>query len=132
LCGGYCPVFLQLQDVWLRVRLLFFGSVLACFLLLVPDKNDIQKTPFKVKQPTPLWQVISICVTIILAGIAGLVSTNTKISRLETEINNLKDNQFNMQLSTDRKFDKIDSKIDGIQSDTRQILINLERKADRK
>lgn len=84
------------------------------------------------KQPTPLWQVISICVTIILAGITGLVTTNNKISKLETEINNLKNNQYNMQLSTDRKFDKIDQKIDGIQNDTRQILINLERKADRK
>lgn len=84
------------------------------------------------KQPTPLWQVISICVTIVLAGITGLIVTNNKISRLETEVNNLKNTQYNMQLSTDRKFDKIDSKIDGIQNDTRQILINLERKADRK
>jgi len=130
--GGYGTIFLQLQDIQLRVRLLFCGPVLACVVLLVPDNLHIQKKPFKVKQPTPLWQVISICVTIVLAGITGLIVTNNKISRLETEVNNLKNTQYNMQLSTDRKFDKIDSKIDGIQNDTRQILINLERKADRK
>jgi uncharacterized membrane protein (DUF106 family) len=83
------------------------------------------------KQPTPLWQVISICVTLMIAGITGLLVQNNKISRLEAEVKELRSQQYTMQLSNDKKFDKIDGKIDGIQSDTRQILINLERKQDR-
>lgn len=84
------------------------------------------------KQPTPLWQVITICVTIILAGITGLITTNNKITRLEEELKNLKSQQWDLQITTDKKFDKIDAKIDNIQNDTRQILVNLERKQDRK
>ena len=84
------------------------------------------------RQPTPIWSIIAICVTLILAGVAGLVTTNNKITRLEEEFQNLKDQQFQIQLNADKKFEKIDLKIDGIQADTRQILINLEKKQDRR
>lgn len=84
------------------------------------------------KQPTPLWQVISICVTVLLASMAGIITANNKITRLEEDIKNVKTQQFNLQLTTDKKFDRIDAKIDLIQNDTRQILINMEKKQDRK
>lgn len=45
---------------------------------------------------------------------------------------NLKIEMFNIKMNSDKKFDKMDTKIDLIQNDTRQILINMERKADRK
>lgn len=83
------------------------------------------------QQPTPLWQVISICVMIILTCGAGIIAQNNKISKLEETVINIKSSQFNQEMETAKKFDKLEAKIDFIQTDTRQILINLERKADR-
>lgn len=83
------------------------------------------------RQPTPLWQVISICVTVIIACFTGIISLSNKISKIEEEVRMLKNDQYNQQLASDKKFDKIEAKIDFIQNDTRQILINLEKKADR-
>lgn len=83
------------------------------------------------KQPTPLWQVISICVVVLIASFTGILNQSNRIAELKKDVENLKIYQYNLQISTDKKFDKIDSKIDGIQNDTRQILINMEKKADR-
>lgn len=84
------------------------------------------------KQPTPLWQVISICVTVLIASFTGIIAQSNKIAALQKDIENIKTQQYNMQLNTDKKFDKIDAKIDAIQNDTRQILVELEKKANRK
>jgi hypothetical protein len=84
------------------------------------------------KQPTPLWQVISICITVLIASFTGILTQSNKIAELSRDVENMKLEQYNMQLSSDKKFDRIDAKIDLIQSDTRLILINLEKKADRK
>lgn len=84
------------------------------------------------KQPTTLLQVIAICVTVLLASGAGIINASNRISSLNSEVENLKIQIYNVQLAADKKFDKIDSKIDAIQADTRQILINLATKADRK
>lgn len=83
------------------------------------------------KQPTPLWQVISICVVVLIASFTGILNQSNRIAELKKDVENLKIYQYNLQISTDKKFDKIDTKIDGIQNDTRQILINMEKKADR-
>lgn len=84
------------------------------------------------KQPTPLWQVISICVVVLMASFTGILNASNHISKLQEQIDNLKAQQYNMQIESDKKFDKIDTKIDLIQIDTRQILINLANKQDRK
>ncbi len=91
-----------------------------------------QENQHIMKQPTPLWQVISICVTVLIASFAGIINASNKISALQTEVENVKIQQYNLQLNSDKKFDRIDAKIDGIQADTRQILINLAGKQDRK
>lgn len=84
------------------------------------------------KQPTPLWQVISICITVLIASFTGIISQSNKTAGLAKDMENLKIEMFNIKMNSDKKFDKMDNKIDLIQNDTRQILINMERKADRK
>lgn len=73
------------------------------------------------KQPTPLWQVISICVTVLIASFTGILAQSNKIARLEEKIGN-----------TERQFNNMSKKLDDLQLDTRQILITLQNKADRK
>lgn len=84
------------------------------------------------KQPTPLWQVISICITVLIASFTGIISQSNKTAALSKDLENVKIELFNIKMNSDKKFDKMDSKIDLIQNDTRQILINMERKMDRK
>lgn len=84
------------------------------------------------KQPTQMWQlIISIFVVLLSCG-AGIINQSNKIAKLEEKIQNESIDRFNAQIAADKKFDKIDIKIDGIQADTRQILINLANKQDRK
>jgi len=84
------------------------------------------------KQPTQIWQtVISIFVVLLSCG-AGILNQSNKIAKLEEKLSNESIERFNAQLVSDKKFDKIDNKIDAIQADTRQILINLANKVDRK
>jgi|GEM_PF-2358212 len=84
------------------------------------------------KQPTQMWQlVISVFVVLLSCG-AGILNQSNKIAKLEEKLSNESVERFNAQLISDKKFDKIDNKIDAIQADTRQILINLANKVDRK
>lgn len=84
------------------------------------------------KQPTQWWQVISICVVVLIASFGGIINESNKVARLEDRVENLKIQQMDIQTSSDKKFDRMDIKIDAIQTDTRQILINLQNKEDRK
>ena len=84
------------------------------------------------KQPTPLWQVISICVVVLIASMTGIVTQSNRVASLQRDLENVKSQLYNTQISADKKFDRIDNKIDLIQNDTRQILVNLERKEDKK
>ena len=84
------------------------------------------------KQPTQWWQVISICVVVLIASFGGIINESNKVARLEDRVENLKIQQMDIQTSSDKRFDRMDIKIDAIQTDTRQILINLQNKADRK
>jgi hypothetical protein len=83
------------------------------------------------KQPTPLWQVVSMFITVSIFAITGIISQSNKTSKLEEKVNFIQQQQQEIQSNADKKFDKIDTKIDLIQSDTRQILINLAGKVDR-
>lgn len=76
------------------------------------------------KQPTPLWQVIAICVTVLMASFAGIINASNKVSTLSNKVENLETQLYGIQIASDKKFDKIDNKIDNIQSDIRQILVN--------
>lgn len=87
-------------------------------LFIQKDKKIIMK------QPTPLWQVISMFITVAIFAFTGILSANSKISRLEERLEYVQSRQAEMQLISDKKFDKMDVKIDLIQSDIRQILVN--------
>lgn len=84
------------------------------------------------KQQAQIWQLIVSVVVVVLSCFAGIISASNKIETLRADLENVKTQQFNMQTAADKKFDKIDAKIDLIQNDTRQILINLASKQDRK
>lgn len=95
--------------------------------------ESLQNTPPELmKRPAVIWQVIAICVAILSPIVAGLISQSNTVSELRTKVTNLELKIYDQQINSDKKFEKIDSKIDLIQNDTRQILINLEKKADRK
>lgn len=83
------------------------------------------------KQPTQMWQLIISIVVMAGGFITGIISQSNQIAKLTTDLENVKIQQFNMQLTSDKKFDKMELKIDAIQADTRQILINLQNKVDR-
>lgn len=91
-------------------------------------QND---SPDIMKRTTNWWQVIAACLTVAVPLTTGLISQSNTISELRTKVINIETKQYDMQISNDKKFDRLDSKIDLIQNDTRQILINLERKQDR-
>lgn len=84
------------------------------------------------KQPTPLWQVISICAIVLIAAFSGIISESNRVATLQSELDDMKIQQMQIQTNSDKRFDKMDSKIDAIQLDTRQILVNLANKEDRK
>lgn len=84
------------------------------------------------RQPTQIWQLIISVAAVMLSCFAGIINQSNKITKLETKVETLKTEQYNMQIMSDKKFDRMEIKMDAIQADTRQILITLERKADRK
>ncbi len=96
--------------------------------------NDIllEKNETTMKQPTQWWQVISICVVVLIASFGGIINESNKIARLEDSVEMLKIKQLEIQTDAYKKFDRLDNKIDAIQNDTRQILVNLANKQDRK
>lgn len=77
----------------------------------------------EMKQPTPLWQVISICVTVLIASFTGIIAQSNKISKLEERVSFLQNQQISSQQNVERKFDKIDTKVDAIQETISEIRV---------
>jgi uncharacterized membrane protein (DUF106 family) len=84
------------------------------------------------KKEITLGQLVSVAVTVIIALATGWITQNSKVSKLEEQVLILQERLNEQVAGNEKKFDKIDRQLSDIQSDTRQILINLERKADRK
>jgi len=84
------------------------------------------------KKEITVGQVVGVAATLLIAIMSAWITLNNKVTRLETKQEQDRVEQYNLQIANDKKFDKMDNKIDGIQNDTRQILINLQNKQDRK
>lgn len=84
------------------------------------------------KKEITLGQLVSVAVTVIIALATGWITQNSKVSKLEEKVLILQAQQAEQSQSNEKKFDKIDKVLGDIQADTRQILVNLERKQDRK
>jgi hypothetical protein len=83
------------------------------------------------KQPTQLWQLVISIIVMVAGFMTGIINQSNQIAKLTADLENVKIEQYSAQIASDKKFDKMELKIDAIQADTRQILINLEKKADR-
>lgn len=83
------------------------------------------------RQPTQLWQLIISIVVVLGSCFASIINASNKIATIQKDLENVKTQQYNMQLASDKKYDKIDAKLDALQSDITTIRINLEKKADR-
>lgn len=86
----------------------------------------------EMKQPTPLWQAVSIAVTLLIAIITGWVTLNNKVSRIEAKQEVERVNAEFIRTSMEKKIDKLDDKIDNQGKDIRQILVEIQNKQDRK
>lgn len=84
------------------------------------------------KKEITLGQLLSVAVTVIIALATGWITQNNKVSTLQEQVRQLQNDQYNMQISTDKKFDKIDNKLDDNSSTLSDIKVLLERKADRR
>lgn len=84
------------------------------------------------KKEITLGQLVSVAVTVIIALATGWITQNSKVSKLEEKVLILQAQQAEQSQANEKKFDKIDKVLGDIQADTRQILVNLERKQDRK
>lgn len=86
----------------------------------------------EMKQPTPLWQAVSIAITLLIAIVTGWVTLNNKVSRIEAKQELERINSEFIRTSMEKKIDKLDDKIDNQGKDIRQILIEIQNKQDRK
>lgn len=84
------------------------------------------------KREITLGQLLSVAVSVVIALATGWITQNNKVSKLEEKVMILQQQQTQQAEANEKKFDKIDKTLSDIQNDTRLILINLERKADRK
>jgi len=84
------------------------------------------------KREITLGQLLSVAVSVVIALATGWITQNNKVSKLEEKVMILQQQQAQQAEANEKKFDKIDKTLSDIQNDTRLILINLERKADRK
>lgn len=84
------------------------------------------------KKEITLGQLLSVAVSVVIALATGWITQNNKVSKLEEKVMILQQQQTQQAEANEKKFDKIDKTLSDIQNDTRLILINLERKADRK
>lgn len=84
------------------------------------------------KKEITVGQVLSIASAVLIALVTHWYTLNNKITRLETQREEDRIRLFDMQLEISKKFDKIDKTLGDLSNDTRQILITLEKKADRK
>lgn len=84
------------------------------------------------KREITLGQLLSVAVSVVIALATGWITQNNKVSKLEEKVMILQQQQTQQADANEKKFDKIDKTLSDIQNDTRLILINLERKADRK
>lgn len=87
---------------------------------------------YSMKKEITLGQLLAVAITLLISIVSAWVTINNKVTRLESQQQEYRDQQYTLQVANDKKFDKIDQKMDAISSDTRQILIKLENKADRK
>lgn len=92
---------------------------------------SILQTKKEMKQPTPLWQAVSIAVTLLIAIVTGWVTLNNKVSRIEARQEQERINTDFVRITMDKKIDKLDDKIDQQGKDIRQILIEIQNKQDR-
>ncbi len=83
------------------------------------------------KQPTQLWQLVISIIVMVGGFLTGIINQSNQIATLTKDLENVKLQQYSDKLDSDKKFDRVEAKIDFIQNDTRQILINLEKKVDR-
>lgn len=72
------------------------------------------------KQPTPLWQVVSICVTVLIASFTGIIAQSNKIARLDEKVSRATD-----------QYNTLSRKMDELSLDIRQVLVTLQNKQDR-
>lgn len=84
------------------------------------------------KREITVGQLLSVAVSVVIALATGWITQNNKVSKLEEKVMILQQQQAQQAEANEKKFDKIDKTLSDIQNDTRLILINLERKADRK
>lgn len=82
------------------------------------------------KAPT-WWQMLGMLIAVMIPITAGLISQAQTIATLKTsseiqkeEIKELKTNQYINSVKMDQGFEKINGKLE-------QVLVNMERKADR-
>lgn len=83
------------------------------------------------KQP-PWWQIIAVLVSILIPVCIGLISMSNKQSAQEERLKRLETIQDNNQQKVEREFDKIGTKMDKLNEITTEILVELQRKQDRK
>lgn len=84
------------------------------------------------KKEITFGQVLSIGVTVVLALFTAWVSVNKRLSTLEAKQADDRNQIYTMQIAIDKKYDNLSQKIDNLTNATTQILVNLERKQDRK
>lgn len=84
------------------------------------------------KQPVNWYQLLATAVVIIMACFAGVISSNRETAELKTEVVNLKADIVDIKIDSRQSIGELKGKIDEMQRDITQILINQEKKADRK
>ena len=84
------------------------------------------------KQPVNWGQIIATSVVILIACFTGIVASNREVSELKNEVANIKVTMYDIKIENTKQVAKLENKIDEIQRDITQILVNQEKKVDRK
>lgn len=84
------------------------------------------------KKEITYGQALGIAVTIIIAVFGGWLTLTKSQSADHIRIEKLELKLQEMQLNNEARYNKIEDKIDNVQNDITKILINMERKQDRK
>lgn len=88
-------------------------------------KKDMNKQP-------PWWQIIAVLISILIPVCIGLIAMSNKQSAQEERLKRLETIQDNNQQKVEREFDKIGTKMDKLNETTTEILVELQKKQDRK
>lgn len=94
-------------------------------MVLEKQKKDMNKQP-------PWWQIIAVLVSVLIPVCIGLISMSNKQSAQEERLKRLETIQDNNQQKVEREFDKIGVKMDKLNETTTEILVELQKKQDRK